>query len=199
MATGPVRRSQAQRRAATVDALLEATLASLVEVGLAATTTRAVAERAGVSQGAQQHHFPTKAALVDAAVVRAMDSYAARLGDLPRGDGPLEERLLATLDALWQVHTEPLMSVVHQVIQVARTHPETARRLVATLARVHEGVVEVASTLLPELAGAPSFAASLRVVLDSLRGASELLGVPGVEQPDWPATRERLAALVASS
>ena len=61
------RRTQAERRETTRQALLEATIASLVEAGYARTTTTEVVRRAGVSQGALFNHFPTKSALVAAA------------------------------------------------------------------------------------------------------------------------------------
>lgn len=48
--------------------LLEATVDSLVELGWTGTTTTEVSRRAGVSRGAQLHHFPNKFELVTAAV-----------------------------------------------------------------------------------------------------------------------------------
>ncbi|MGP5928568.1 TetR/AcrR family transcriptional regulator [Corynebacterium glyciniphilum] len=48
--------------------LLEASLDTLSDVGLAGTTVSAVAARAGVSRGAAQHHFPTRDSLVEAAL-----------------------------------------------------------------------------------------------------------------------------------
>lgn len=53
--------------------LMEATVESLVEVGWAGTTTTVVSSRAGVSRGAQLHHFPSKQALVVAAVEHLAD------------------------------------------------------------------------------------------------------------------------------
>ncbi len=58
------RRTQAERRAATHTALLDAAIDCLVEYGYAKTTTRRIAERAGVTPGALQHHFASKAALL---------------------------------------------------------------------------------------------------------------------------------------
>ena len=46
-------------------ALLDAAIESLIDDGYAAMTTRRVSERAGVSQGAQQHYYPTKSANQD--------------------------------------------------------------------------------------------------------------------------------------
>jgi len=50
--------------------LLDATIDCLVEEGYSGTTTTRVVERAGLSRGAQVHHFPTKSQLVAEAVRR---------------------------------------------------------------------------------------------------------------------------------
>ncbi len=59
--------------------LLEATIECLVEHGYCGTSTTLVSERAGVSRGAQLHHFPTKNALVVAAVGHLTEVRAAEL------------------------------------------------------------------------------------------------------------------------
>src|ERR1700710_802942 len=83
------RRNQAERSAATRQALLDATLECLVEDGYANTTTARVAERAGVSRGAHLHHFQTRSALVAAAVehlrVRRAEELFAAADALPPG------------------------------------------------------------------------------------------------------------------
>src|SRR5215468_6574679 len=61
-------RTQEERSAAMRERLLDATIDCLVEYGYSGTTTTRVAERAGVTRGAQVHHFPTKTDLVTAAV-----------------------------------------------------------------------------------------------------------------------------------
>src|SRR3954466_10209016 len=71
------RRTQEERSASTRALLLDATIDCLIEVGYSATTTTVIAERAGVSRGAQLHHYPTKAELVAAAVEHLAD----RLGE----------------------------------------------------------------------------------------------------------------------
>src|ERR1700710_1489395 len=102
------RRNQAERSAATRQALLDATLECLVQDGYANTTTSRVAERAGLSRGAHLHHFQTR----DALVAAAMERLAQRRGEvllaeaakLPAG----RERLVKVLDLLWSGYASPL-------------------------------------------------------------------------------------------
>src|SRR5205085_6681446 len=63
-----VPRTQQQRRDETRRALLDAAVESLIEVGFARTTTLEVQRRANASRGALLHHFPSKTALLVAAV-----------------------------------------------------------------------------------------------------------------------------------
>src|SRR5689334_19042183 len=95
------RRTQEERSAATRALLLEATLDSLVDVGYARLTTTDVADRAGVSRGAQLHHFPTKAELVTAAMAHLFDKsdrqFRRAFARLPAG----ADRGAGALEILW--------------------------------------------------------------------------------------------------
>ncbi|MGO4255143.1 TetR/AcrR family transcriptional regulator [Marmoricola sp. RAF53] len=86
-----VRVSQEERTRAMRQRLLEATVACLVEYGWSGTSTTLVSQRAGVSRGAQLHHFPTKTDLVLAAVehlaVLRRDELAQAAAALPEGPG----------------------------------------------------------------------------------------------------------------
>jgi AcrR family transcriptional regulator len=63
-----VRVPQEERSRAMRARLMDATIECLVERGFGGTSTTVISQRAGVSRGAQLHHFPTKNALVVAAV-----------------------------------------------------------------------------------------------------------------------------------
>lgn len=75
--------------------LLEATIECLVEKGWSGTSTTLISERAGVSRGAQLHHFPTKNDLVLAAVEHLWSSrdqgYRAALQALEPGPDRVRE------------------------------------------------------------------------------------------------------------
>ena len=132
----PRRRSQAERSASTRQALLDATIACLVEDGYAKTTTSRVAERAGVSRGAHLHHFQTRQALVAA----AMEHLAERRGEhllaaaetLPEG----RERIAEGLDLLWSGYASPLYQAALDLWTHARTDPDLRERLVAVERRL---------------------------------------------------------------
>lgn len=62
--------------------LLEAAVSCLAEHGWAGSTVAVVAERAGVSRGAAQHHFPTREALFTAAVEYVSEERSTALREL---------------------------------------------------------------------------------------------------------------------
>jgi len=71
------RKSPVQARsAASVDAILEATIQVLLDAGKERLTTTRVALRAGVSVGTLYQYFPNKSALLQAALKRHLDEVA---------------------------------------------------------------------------------------------------------------------------
>src|ERR1035437_8012557 len=74
------RKSQVQARsAASVEAILKATIQVLLKVGKERLTTTRVAARAGVSVGTLYQYFPNKSALLRAALQRHMDEIGEAL------------------------------------------------------------------------------------------------------------------------
>lgn len=175
MASGGVR---AARREQAVDALLDATLESLATSGFAATTTRGVAQLAGVSQGLQQHYFPTKAALIDAAINRL----AGRL--LDEASQPVEgaterQRAELLLRRVWESFSSPVLAVVAELLVLGRTHPDKAEKTAATLVAVTDRVVAVAEQALPGYARRAGFREALLVALSAIRDATTVARIPG--------------------
>ncbi len=145
------RRSQAERSAATRDALLDATIACLVEDGYAKTTTSRVAERAGVSRGAHLHHFQTRQALVAAAMERLAERRGAELlaaaEDLPQG----RERLVQGLDLLWASYANPLFQAALDLWSHARTDADLRERLVPVERRLDRQTLAITRQLFPAI------------------------------------------------
>jgi AcrR family transcriptional regulator len=115
---------QGERTRAMRRRLLEATLQCLVERGWSGTSTTLVSERAGVSRGAQLHHFPTKTDLVIAAVEHIAtvrrEELAEAAAHLPSG----ERRTRQVLDLLGQHFTADVFAAALELWVAARTDPQ---------------------------------------------------------------------------
>jgi len=165
------RRTQEERSASTRERLLDATIASLVEAGYAGTSTTAVCARAGLSRGAQLHHFPTKAELVIGAVAHLAKRRAAELSREGPSGGDADLRLERALDAIWASFSGPLFSAALELWVAARSDRELREHLV----RFERQVGRAMAALFGELAGADAererdFAAALELTFHVMRG-----------------------------
>ena len=127
--------------------LLDATVECLVEFGWSGTSTTLVSQRAGVSRGAQLHHFPTKADLVLAAVEHLSEARREELraaaADLPDG----RRRTRAVLERRASPFTGPVVSAALELWVAARTD-EALREAVGPLEQrigreTHRSTVEL--------------------------------------------------------
>lgn len=151
--------------------ILEATQECLAELGYAGTTTTAVAERAGVSRGAQLHHFPTRATLIAAAVEHL---YAGLRADYEKAFAqmpPDTDRLSGSIDLFWQVWHDPRLIAVLELHVAARTDRELAAALEPVAVEHGKHVIRLARRFFPQEAlSTPRFLALLDVIQETLRG-----------------------------
>lgn len=117
---------QAQKSALTRTQIIEAAIRCFVEHGYSQTTTTLIAEKAGLSRGAMLHHFPSKLAVVTAAVEYL---HAKRLRAFRKAvNKPLVsgDHLRQSLEAYWaQVH-HPMFVAFFELAVAARTDKELA-------------------------------------------------------------------------
>ncbi|MEJ5255641.1 MAG: TetR/AcrR family transcriptional regulator [Acidimicrobiales bacterium] len=139
--------TQAERSASTRAKLLDATAECLADLGYARTSTTEVARRAGVSRGAQLHHFPTKAELVAAAVdhllERRVEEFRTLIATVP--DGP--NRIEAAIDLLWSMFRGPTFEAWYELNTAARTDPELRPHVARVADLLEERVRDVFSEL----------------------------------------------------
>lgn len=127
------RRTQAERTAGTRAKLLDAAIDCLVELGFAKTSTQEIARRAGVSRGAQLHHFPSKESLVIAAVEHLVDR---RLSEILEAEpdparGP---------EILADAFSGPLFYAALELWVAARTDPALHQAMIPLERRVAEAI-----------------------------------------------------------
>lgn len=182
---------QQERSRATQQRLLEATVECLVQYGWAGTTTTLIAERAKVSRGAQLHHYPTKAALVLAAVVHLTERRAAeiRLEAEQLPDQSPQDRVGRVVDLLAASFTGPTFIAAIELWVAARTDPELRAALVPLEARIGRDMHRLAVALLGADESRPGVRQAVQATLDLLRG----LGVASLLTDDTRRREELLA------
>jgi AcrR family transcriptional regulator len=184
----PTRTPQQERSRATQLRLLEATVDCLAEHGWSGTTTTLIARKAGLSRGAQLHHYPTKAALVLAAVehlaVRRAAEIRTEAGGLPPG------RVDRVIELLAAAFTGPLYVAALEVWVAGRSEPELRQALVPLEARVGRELHRLAVDLLGADESRPPVREAVQATLDLLRG----LGVANLLNDDSARRKTILAA-----
>lgn len=104
-----VKRTQAERREATRDALIAAGRELFAERGFAAVGTEEIVRAAGVTRGALYHHFDGKRALFEAVYERIEVELARRIaaGALDSGASEPLEAMRAGAEMFLRAATEP--------------------------------------------------------------------------------------------
>ena len=165
-----VRVPQEERSRAMRARLMDATIECLVEHGFAGTSTTLISERAGVSRGAQLHHFPTKNDLVVAAVehltaVRGAE-LAAAAAAVPRG----AHRTRDVLRMLGDHFASPVFVAALELWVAARTDAA----LLAAVAPLEQKVGRETHVMTVDLLGAdesrPGVRQLVQATLDLVRG-----------------------------
>ncbi|TDD67800.1 TetR/AcrR family transcriptional regulator [Actinomadura rubrisoli] len=121
----------------------------LVDLGWSGTSTTEVARRAGVSRGAQQHHYPTKMVLVAAALEHLLE--AQRLAyETAFAVLPAERRDVAgALDLLWEVFRGRPAKALMELAVAARTDEELRPLCLDLNERILQVILETFERLFP--------------------------------------------------
>jgi AcrR family transcriptional regulator len=157
-------RTQQQRREETVGRLLEACIASIVEVGYARASAAVITKRAGVSVGALFRHFETMgdfmAATASEVLRRQVESFTKQVAEIPT-DRPALEAALTILRDLTSSSTN---AVLYELMVAARTDEKLNAHLREVLAE-YAAKIHDAARALP---GADSFGEKTFPVLVAL-------------------------------
>lgn len=174
MATGVddqrVRRTQAERSAAMRVRLLDATVECLVSYGYAGTTTPRIAELAGVTRGAQIHHFRSKEDLVAAAIEHLAQQRAQaairELGRVQSSPDPVS----TVLDFLWEAHQGPMFIATMELWVAARTDRTLAQHIERVEPVVNSTLIAAIAQLMPEHPAPKELRNIVYTAMDALRG-----------------------------
>ena len=136
----PPRRTQRERRETTITKLVDATIASLLEVGYTRTTVKEICGRAGLSHGALFRFFPSVLDLVLAAgneiARRQIAEFETSFARMDHGPDPIAAALVL-LRAACRSKTN---TVFYELLVAARTDRELRRALVPSVRRYYAAI-----------------------------------------------------------
>jgi len=165
------REPQQDRSRATRQRLLEAAAECLAELGWAGSTVSVVAERAGVTRGALQHHFPTREDLFTAAIEHVADErlafVRAREGELPSHG---RARTEAVVDMIVRMYTDQSFRAALHLWVAAATEEPLRERVIALENRVGREAHRAAVAFLGVDENARGVREAVQATLDMARG-----------------------------
>jgi AcrR family transcriptional regulator len=129
-----------------------------------------VAERAGVSRGAAQHHFPTREALFTAAIDELMtawiDDIRRQHDELPAGPGRIRE----VVERVVEVYTGPLFRAALELWVAAAADPQLRQQIAPFERRIGREAHRVVVELLDADETQPGVREAIQATLDLARG-----------------------------
>jgi AcrR family transcriptional regulator len=146
------RRTQAERREATIRKVLDAASEILVESGYAGTSMQLVATRAGVSIGGLFRHFPTREALMVAVGKDVGTQILAKYTHAFESLHDTEDSLVLALRLLRDTCRSRINQVWLELVHACRTDA-ALRKALAPVGKTYAAQIEqLARVLLPDLA-----------------------------------------------
>ncbi len=171
-------RTQQQRREETIARLLEASIASIVEVGYARASAAVISKKAGLSVGGLFRHFETMgdfmAATASEVLRLQVESFTKQVAEIP-GDRPALE---AALTILRDITSGPTNAVMYELMVAARTDEKLNAHLRDVFAQYTAKIHDAARTLpgaddVPE----PTFTVLVAVMTNIFDGAALVRGL----------------------
>jgi len=163
--------------------LEEAAIGALVELGVRGATTTQICRRAGLSQGALFQHYPSKDALLVAAVerlyARLAEAFHAGLARVPES-----ERVRGAVALLWAAFANPEAVATLELYAASRTDAALRAELSPMLEAHYAELVGAAARVLPpSVFSKPGYPSALAVTLAAIQGAATGAVVEGRDPP----------------
>ncbi|AZI35099.1 putative TetR family transcriptional regulator [Caenibius tardaugens NBRC 16725] len=121
---------QAQKSLRTRERLIESTITLIRQGGLAAASAKRIADGAGMTWGAAQHHFGSKEQILEAIVARSHESFVSRFADMDASP-PVEERIESFLTRMWAHYRSEAYLATIEIIMADRGPEQENIRLTA--------------------------------------------------------------------
>jgi AcrR family transcriptional regulator len=189
-------RPNRERSAETKRKLLDATIEALVELGWAGTSTTEVVRRAGVSRGAQVHHYPTKQELVLAAVEHLLLRRVEEFETAFKGLDARRRTPGAALELLWRSCFGANFEAWLELAVAARTDPLLHGRVVEVEKVFWTAALDSFRSLFPQAADEAFANVALRLTFAVLDGLA-VARLAGIEPDELDEVLEAFGTITA--
>jgi AcrR family transcriptional regulator len=155
----------------TRERLLGAALDLMQARGHGQVSVHEVARAAGMTSGAVQHHFATKATLMLEVITRLIGQLEAASDFWPPAHWPLARRADHFVQQAWaQLYGQPRFAVAWSAYLSARDDPMVAAHIVHTRGNLNSQLQQRMAQCFPEMCQDPEGPARVQFVLSALRG-----------------------------
>jgi AcrR family transcriptional regulator len=184
------------RSAASVDAILDATIQVLLRLGKERLTTTRVALRAGVSVGTLYQYFPNKSALLQAALKRHLDLVTVAVERVCREQ--TGKTLQGMASALINTFLEAKMKDGKASVALYSVSSDVDGAKIAQQmgVRANEAIVTMLASARESLAKDPQLVTSM--LLSAMAGVSRRLLESRAPEKEFDTLRQELVFLVSS-
>jgi len=178
------------RSAASVDAILEATIQVLLNVGKERLTTTRVALRAGVSVGTLYQYFPNKSALLQATLRRHFDEVIKAVERVCReqAGNTLEQMATALINAFLDAKMRDAKTSV--ALYAVSSDVDGAKSVKSMEVRANKAIVGMLASSSERLNKDPQLVASM--LQGAMSGISRRLLESGAREKDFNELRKEL-------
>lgn len=188
----PARRTHAERSQQTRQHLIATTIQIVQDRGLEAASIHEVAKSAGLTPGAVQHHFASKADLMMQVLSQILTEQDAVGALWPSPSLPLPQRAEAFVRGIWQlIYSQPRFIAAWTIYLGSRTQPEVLERVAVQRHGIEIQMRRGFLQSFPELPRQPESDALVDLVLSALRG----MGMRQLFATDKQAPTAQLQAL----
>jgi AcrR family transcriptional regulator len=188
---------------AALGQILDAAIASILELGFYRASTNEIARRANVTWGSIQYHFGSREALLLAVIEELNRRFIDTVNQTQITGDTLEKRLESLYSVLAKHYAAPTYLARLQIILNLSHDPDTSTGVADALDRLAEDAGSGIRRLLRSTLGSDASRATMSVVFHAVRGAA--LSHQITDAVPWQASashrstidRQELAILVA--
>ena len=119
---------QALKAKRTREGLINATIALIQEGGFSAASSSRIAQRAGMTWGAAQHHFGSKEDILEAILALSYERFIETMAAPQLRRGSLDERVGAFVEQMWMHYQSELFQVALEILLATREDSDHAER-----------------------------------------------------------------------